>query len=218
MSPSCPHILVINPKPITREGIVAVLSASLTDSDVTGCADFPEALAFVEGYPVDLIITDFRSQGDTVLSLLKALNGRNPKPRCLILSASDEIQVGYPCIRAGASGFVEKSSPVAIVVEAARSILAGRPYVSERLSQALMANGGNGRAASAGTHLTARELHIFSLIGEGMAVSMIAVKLGLSVKTVEAHREHIKTKLGHQCASQLAAAAVRWLDDSSVII
>lgn len=218
MESSTPRILVIDPHPITREGVVAVLAASLAGSKVTGRQNIPETLAFIDGNPLDLIITDFRVQGDTALSLLKMLKGRNPGPRCLILSASDEIQVGYPCVRAGAAGFVGKSSSVTHIVAAVRSVLDGRPYVSHHLAKKLMEAHGSNAHPSAGSHLTTRELQVFALIGEGMAVSTIAAKLGLSVKTVEAHREHIKTKLGHRNASQLAAAAVRWLDDTSVTI
>ena len=97
-------------------------------------------------------------------------------------------------------------------------VLAGNHYASEQLSKALMERRGPESIVSAGTHLTASELRIFTMIGGGMTVSAIAAKLGLSVKTIEAHREHIKNKLGHQNAAQVTAAAVRWLDDTSVSI
>ena len=212
------HILVIEPHPILREGIQAVLAHALVGAIITGSASFPEAITFIESHPVDLVLTDFRAQGDTVFSLLKHLGTANPQTRCLILSAGDEIQIGYPCIRAGASGFVAKTATVADVVGAVQTVLAGRHQLSEHLSHALMTGHGPVPESSPGTHLTSRELQVFAKIGQGMAVSAIAAKLGLSVRTVEAHREHIKNKLGHQCASQVTAAAVRWLDDNSVHI
>jgi DNA-binding NarL/FixJ family response regulator len=86
------------------------------------------------------------------------------------------------------------------------------------LSQALINGSECGLNASALAQLTSREIQVFSLIGQGHTVSQIAPKLGVSVKTVEAHREHIKNKLGHQSSSQVAAAAVRWLDETSVAI
>ena len=218
MAPIIHRIIVIDHRPILREGIVAVLTSALPGFEIMGAEDFPAALDRIAMTPIALAITDFQVQGDNALSFLKHLECANSTTRCLILSSLHEIQVGYPCIRAGASGFVDKSSPVTTLVAAIQSILAGRHYCSERLAKALMENHGTEKQPSAGTHLTPRELQIFSLIGEGMAVSTIAAKLGLSVKTVEAHREHIKNKLGHQCASQVTAAAVRWLDDSSVSI
>jgi two-component system response regulator NreC len=71
---------------------------------------------------------------------------------------------------------------------------------------------------SIGALLSSRELEVFSLIGAGMVVSQIATRLGISVKTVEAHRENIKNKLDCCNACQVVAAAARWLDETSVAI
>ncbi len=211
-------ILIIEQQPIVREGIVAVLSTIMAGIEILGVGSFSDALLCIENNPIHLAICDFLIQGDTALSFLQKIKNAQHMTRCLILSALDEIQVGYPCIRAGASGFVGKSSPVTQVAVAAQTILAGRHYASERLSQALMEGSESRLKSSASARLTSRELQIFSLIGECHTVSQIAAKLCLSVKTVEAHREHIKNKLGHQNASQVTAAAVRWLDNTAVAI
>lgn len=213
-----PRILVIDPQPVLREGVTSVLSAALRGSDIAGSGDFTDALNRVGSQSFDLVVSDFRIQGDTALSFLPQLGIAAHGTRCLILTALDEIQVGYPCMRAGASGFIRKSSPIDDLVDAARTIMAGRQYLSERLAKALMDSGGPDARSHAGSRLTPRELQVFSLTGEGLSVSLIAIRLGVSVKTVEAHREHIKNKLGYQNAAQLAAAAVRWLDDTSVAI
>ena len=68
------------------------------------------------------------------------------------------------------------------------------------------------------SRLSDRELEVFTLIGGGMKVAEIAEQLGVSKKTVEAHREHIKDKLGCVNSSQVLATAVRWLDASHVAI
>ncbi len=211
-------ILTIEQQPIVRQGIVAVLSPIMAGMEVLGSDSFSDALLCIENNPIRLVICNFLIHGDTALSFLQKIKPTQHKTRCLILSALDEIQVGYPCIRAGASGFIRKSSPVGQVVDAAQTILAGRHYVSERLSQALMQGCDSRLKSSAAARLTTRELQVFTLIGEGLTVSQIAAKLGVSVKTVEAHRENIKNKLGWQNASQVTAAAVRWLDDTSVTI
>jgi DNA-binding NarL/FixJ family response regulator len=218
MSQATPRILFIEPHPFSREGNIAVLSRTLADAVVTGASCLPEAIQLVENAPIDLVVTDFLVLGDTALSLLKALKKRNSATRCLILSASDEIQIGYLCMRAGASGFVRKSAPVPQILEAIRLVLSGHNYLSERLSRVLLDANGSEAQSSLGSQLTTRELQIFSHIGEGMTVAMIAAKLGVSVKTVESHRENIKNKLGLHSSVLVAAAAVRWLDDTSVRI
>ncbi len=218
MDLSSPRILVIDHHPIVREGIVSVLSAAFVGTEVTEFGCFQEALAHLDKKPAGFVVSDFRVKGETLISFLREINGKGCKIRCLILSALDEIQAGYPGIKAGASGFVGKCSPTTQIVDAVKTIMAGRHYVSERLAKALMESRGSDAQPSAGTQLTSRELQIFALIGETRSVSLIASQLGLSVKTVETHRENIKNKLGHQSAGQLAAAAVRWLDANPVAI
>ena len=174
MNPSGSHILVVNSQPILREGIVAVFTAALMGAIITGIGSFPEALALIAKTPIDLVVATFRVQGDTALSFLHELKDSGSTTRCLILSSLDEIQIGYPCMLAGASGFVKKSSPVSDVVDAVRMVLAGNHYASEQLSKALMDRPGPESIASAGTHLTASELRIFTMIGGCMTVSAIA--------------------------------------------
>jgi len=171
----------------------------------------------VESHAFDLVVSDFRISGETVLTFLDRLRAVPGNMRCLVYSGADEMQVGYPCIRAGASGFVSKSAPVERVVEAAKTVLDGRQYVSQPLSRILM-NHRNRHQPASGPQLSHRELEIFSLLGTGMSVSEIAKRLGISVKTVETHRENIKNKLGCTSAAQVMVAAARWLDEASVSI
>lgn len=212
------RILFIDPHPVMRRGLAAVFDEAFGSPATTGCASFPEALDFLARRPVDLVITDFRIDGDTALSFLECLALHAQPARCLIFSTLDEVRIGVPCIRAGASGFLPKSAPTDTLIDAVRSILAGRPYLSESLARALANRHGHSSPACPTARLTARELQIFSLFGESLGVSQIANRLGLSVKTIEAHREHIKHKLHLQNSAQVAAAAVRWIDDTFVSI
>lgn len=213
--PKAPRVLVIDAHPIVREGIVRVLATAFEVITASGSDSFPDALSRIQQNRIDLVVSDFRVQGQLAISFLKDLHAVDHKPRSLILSDLDEIQAGCSCAKAGASGFVRKSASVADVLDAVRLVLAGSSYFSERLSRALMTQPARGMNASNGMHLTARELQVFSLIGEGLTVSGIAARLGVSVKTIEAHRENIKNKLGLQSAAHVSAAAVRWLDDTA---
>lgn len=214
MNPPPASILVIDSLPIVRDGIVAVLSAALPEVSLASSGSFPEALDHIASTPIDLVITEFRVHGDTALTFLEKLKEERSTTRFVILSSLDEIRTGHLCIRAGASGFVKKSSPTSIVVEAVRSILAGRSFISEPLARALADGNLPHDITLRVSSLSPRELEIFTHIGGCLSVSQIAARLGLSVKTVEAHREHIKNKLALQTSSQVVAAAVRWIDES----
>jgi len=212
------RILVVDPHPILRDGIASVILRSIPDVEVLGCPDFPNATDLIRHENIDLIITDFKIDGENATKMLGNIAADGIPTKCLILSSHDELQVGCACIRAGASGFIVKTAPVARILDAIRLVLGGNLYLSEPLSQSLI----NGRQAvphdCPSKRLTARELQIFNLLGQCHSVSSIAGNLGLSVKTVEAHREHIKNKLGYHNAAEVIAAAVRWFDNVSFSI
>lgn len=211
-----PTILVIDPHPVVRRGLVAALQDTFHHVDLAVCATFAEAGRFLDRSSVDLVIAEFRIDGETILDLIGRLSAAGAATRCLVFSAFDESRSGVTAIRGGASGFVPKSAPLADLTAAVRSLLAGRPWLSDPLAHAL-ASPHNGTSPPI-RHLTRREQEIFTRLGHGHPVSRIATDLGLSVKTIEAHREHIKSKLGLQTAAQVTIAASRWIDESAVRI
>lgn len=213
-----PRVLVMDSHPVMRDGVVMLLSGAMKCSVSAEGGGFSAAAERFRKERIDLVIADFIIHGESALSFLETLGKTANGTRCLIYSAMDEVQVGYPCMRAGASGYVSKSAPADKLVMAAKTVLEGRHYVSENLSKALMGQDHPRRKDSVATQLSSRELQVFSLIGAGMVVSQIAARLGISVKTVEAHRENIKNKLGCCNACQVVAAAARWLDETSVAI
>ncbi|HSL82279.1 MAG TPA: LuxR C-terminal-related transcriptional regulator, partial [Thermoanaerobaculia bacterium] len=94
-----------------------------------------------------------------------------------------------------------------------RQVLAGETYLSRRMAARLegrRAERSAGREEPVAT-LSDRELEVFSLIGEGLGTREIAERLGLSVKTVETYREHIKNKLLLDTATELTRRAVAWV-------
>lgn len=204
--------------PVMRVGVVTLLSEVMKCEIHEENGGFRDATARILKDRVDLVIADFIIHGESALPFLESLEKTANGARSLIYSAMDEVQVGYPCMRAGASGYVSKSAPADKLVMAAKTVLEGRHYVSENLARLLMDKNAPSRKNSVAALLSSRELQVFSLIGAGMVVSQIATRLGISVKTVEAHRENIKNKLGCGNASQVVAAAARWLDETSVTI
>lgn len=211
------HFTVIDDHSLVREGIRALLLAGIPDSFVKLCPEIPAADEIL-ATPPDMIICDYRVGRSNALDFLIALGGRSLPPPVLIISMLDELEVGPPCVRAGAKGFVSKSAPSEEILNASRMLLSGKTYLSGRLATALVNPVNRNHPAgpeSLTRSLTQRELQIFSVLGEGLSVSAIAAHCGISVKTVETHRENIKNKLNLHSATEVVITAAQWLRSSS---
>ena len=130
----------------------------------------------------------------------------------------DESLQAERALRAGAKGYIMKREATANVIGAIRHVLKGGIYLSDRISARLLGRMADspGGARSPLERLSDREMEIFNLIGQGLSPRIISERLGLSIKTVEAHRENIKGKLGLASSNELIRyAAQHWLDQQS---
>lgn len=172
-------------------------------------SDAKEAMAGIISEKPDLIILDISLPGRNGLELIKELKQRFPSGRVLAHSMHDERIYGERAIRAGAQGFLMKHDSGEELMGAIKTILKGRIYRSARLSAA--SDGAADESIPLISRLSDRELEIFELIGKGRTNSEIAHRLHVSIKTVDAHREHIKRKLGLKSGTELNLFAVRWV-------
>jgi DNA-binding NarL/FixJ family response regulator len=123
----------------------------------------------------------------------------------------EESLYGERSLSAGARGYVMKHEPPSVLLDAVRTVLEGRVAVSESLRERMLESMvGGRREGDPVSRLSDRELEVFRQIGKGCGSAEIAEALGLSVKTVNAYRDHIKNKLNLTTASDLRKYAVEW--------
>ncbi len=144
--------------------------------------------------------------------LIKQLRPQLPTLKMLVFTMRAEAIYAERALRAGAHGFITKEEGTEKAIEAMRLLMDGKAYLSPQLADSMVARI-VGKPGAAGTFesLSDRELEILDLVGRGMGSRDIAEKLGVSIKTIESHREHIKTKLGLKKASELANYAFNWV-------
>jgi DNA-binding NarL/FixJ family response regulator len=121
-------------------------------------------------------------------------------------------------LRAGAAGYLMKSSGLEELLEALRRVAAGERYVSPDLAAELINAGlrplpDDPALVPELAALTNREIQILRLIGRGHSTSMIARELGISAKTVGAHRENLKNKLDTNSSAELARRAFQLVEN-----
>jgi len=130
-----------------------------------------------------------------------------------VLSMHDESLYTERVLRAGARGYIMKQESGPTMMQAIRQVLAGRIYLSDKMSaQILEYAAGKRTKASPIESLSDREWEIFQLIGRGKSTVQIAEELHLSTKTVEAHRAHVKKKLDLRTMPELISFASRWVE------
>ena len=204
------RVAVIDDHPIVRIGVRLMLEAEENLTCVGEAGSVSEAIDLVETESPDIIVLDLWMGGNDGLELVRNLHAIAPDMDLLIYSMNDELIYGPRVLRAGAAGYVMKDSGLAELSKAIRSVCDGERYVSARLSQSLIAETLGTPPSSENRQvagLTDRELQILRLLGSGNSTGEIAGRLNISPKTVGAHRENLKNKLGVDSAAELVQRA-----------
>lgn len=198
-----------------REGLAGLLTQA--GFAVVGRADTPATvLQLAAAQTPDVIVLDLMLGAADGLALIKDLTSHAPLARVLVFTLQPEAVYAERCLRAGARGYVMKNEPVDELFAAIRAVATGGMRFSPRVTLAVLEAAQGGAAKTGGiAQLTDRELQVFRLTGLAMPTRAVAEKLGVSVKTVEAHRENIKNKLGVQTHTELTARAAAWLRETA---
>ena len=212
MTPLKTKILIADDHPIVLNGLRTVLNAQPDLEVVAQANDGEEAVQRALVDPVDLAILDISMPRKTGLQAAREITHRRPEVRVLMLSMHDNEQFLFEAIRAGASGYVLKSSVDRDLVEACRATMRGRPFLYPGGVQALMREYLERARRARPSHselLTPREVEVVKLIAEAHTNDEIAAMLVISKKTVERHRANILEKLGMRDRVELTRYAIR---------
>jgi len=209
-------ILLVDDHPLLLEGLGRLINAE-TGLRVCGMAgNVQQALKMVESAKPDLIVTDLTLPGRNGLELIKDLAATHPGIPIIVLSMHDEMIYAERVLRAGGRGYVMKDTPPESLLEAIRTVLDGGVSASRAVTNRLLRSLSGGKAnAKPGFPLeclTDREMEVFELIGHAKSNPEIATRLGISPRTVDAHRSHIREKLGLADGGELTRHAIRWIE------
>ncbi len=211
------RIFLVDDHPILRNGLTQIIACE-PDMEVCGEAESARAaVALIARARPDLVLIDISLRDVNGIELTKELHHRFPSLCLVVLSMHEESLYAERALRAGARGYVMKDANATALLEAMRKALAGGIGISEAMSTRLL-NRCTGTARNEGRAfgidtLSDRELEVFECIGRGLTTRAIAAQLGISAKTVETHRTHVRHKLQARSAAELMHLAARWLED-----
>ncbi len=209
------RILLVDDHPFMRAGLAQLIDKQ-PDLQVGGEAGNPtEAGRALAAGDVDLVLTDITMPGRSGLEFIKDLQAMHPSLPILVVSMHDEMLYAERVLRAGARGYIMKEAGGEALLQAIRQVLSGQTYTSPRVSAKIVEDFSARRPRGSSSpieKLSDREFEVFQLVGQGKTTREIAAQLGLSSKTVDVHRGHIKEKLGLKDATALVRHAVRWVE------
>jgi DNA-binding NarL/FixJ family response regulator len=204
------RILLADDHAMVRHGLRLVLDAEPDLEVVAEAGEGAEAVALALATSLDLAVLDITMPRLTGLQAAAELSRRKPELKILILSMHDNEQFFFEALKAGASGYVLKSSADRDLVEACRAAMRDEPFVYPGAITALIRDFLARRETDAELEpLTPRELEILKLIAEAHSTRDIAKLLVISPKTVERHRANILEKLGMRDRVELTRYAIR---------
>ncbi|MDU9392531.1 response regulator [Pseudomonas japonica] len=207
------RLLIADDSPLFRAGLRALLEQKQEYAVVGEAGDTVTTVELAETLKPDIILLDIGLGTLTGEELLRELYLRVPACTVLMLSSRSELEFVMHCLQQGAHGFLLKNATVQELELALQSLRGGGQYLSSAvlplvIGQAVKQNRRRPQV-SAAMQLTARQMEILRLIARGESTRSIADGLGLSVKTVEAHRSQIMHRLQIHDVPGLVLFAVR---------
>ncbi|MCU0931831.1 MAG: response regulator transcription factor [Serpentinimonas sp.] len=194
---------------VVRRGVRDTLMEA-TDIQVVGEADGYAALREVlRQHKPDVLLLDVDLPGRSGLEILAVLQEEESPVRTVMVSMYPEDQYAIRCLKAGASGYLNKGGDPAALLTAVRTVAQGRKYITPEIAE-MLANHLNAREpGELHESLSERELQTLKKIASGKKLSQIAEELMISPKTVSVYRARVLEKLALTNNAELTVYAIR---------
>lgn len=206
------RLLVVDDHQVVIAGIRGLL-ATLPWVEVAGVAVSGEqAVTLAASTRPDVVIMDISMPRMNGVEAALAMADVSPQTRVIIYTMHADQRFVLELFKAGIAGHVLKEDDPGELLKAVQTVHEGGTYFTSVTLQVLRGQLGSGKAAAAGDglrHLSPRELEVFRLLADGVALKSIAAQLCISPKTVETHKYNIMEKLGAHSQADLTKLAIR---------
>lgn len=198
-------LLLVDDHTVVRQGLRALLT-NQPDFEIVGEAgDGRQAVKAAQEFTPDVVLMDLAMPFVNGLEATRLILKSCPSTRILVLSSYGDEECVAQMLKAGAAGYLLKQTAANELPQAIRELRRGNsffsPAIARHLSCAAKASLQTGRYGKDNRQLTARETEVLQLVAEGFSNKEAAVKLGISIKTLEKHRQQVMNKLNiHEVA------------------
>jgi DNA-binding NarL/FixJ family response regulator len=208
------RLLVVDDHAVVRRGVRALLE-SRPGWEVCGEAvDGQDAIRKAADLKPDIVVLDISLPGLNGLEATSRILKESPASEVLILTMHHSEELAQQVIKAGARGYVLKSDADQSLVAAIDKLSQHQTFFTSRVAEFVLDSGVRGEnerhaVEDPSRRMTSRERQIVQLVAEARSTKEVASHLGISVKTVEAHRTNIMRKLRLRSVSELVRYAIR---------
>jgi len=197
------NILIADDHPVVRKGMKQIIEEE-TDMKITDeASNGAEVLSKISKNDFDIILLDITMPGRSGLEILKEARKMKPKIPIIVLSIHPEQQYAIRALKAGAAGYLTKSSAPEELITAVRIVSDGRKYISPSLAELLASDLIADKEKLPHETLSNREYQIMCLLCSGKRLTDISEELCLSVKTISTYRTRILKKMNMKTNAEL---------------
>jgi len=203
-------VLLVDDHAIVREGLRSLLVLS-DEFDVVGEAgDGDRAIELAREFVPDLVVLDLLMPGMDGAAATRGIRGASPRSHIVVLTSSDDDELAFSAIEAGAQSFLLKNLPGAALLSALRDAARGEAIVHPFIARRILDLTRRARQPTPSPFdlLTERELDVLRRLAEGGSNARIAATLGITDKTVKSHLGNVLAKL--HLADRTEAVAFAW--------
>jgi len=202
-------LLLVDDHPVVRIGISSCLAQQERFTIVGEAADGREGVRKAMELLPDVILMDIDMPLMNGLAVTELLRRELPTAKVLILSMHSNTEFILRIIQSGARGYVLKEAPIEELARAIETVDSGEPFFSPEVARAALNQFVHGSGEkSIPSQLTNREREVVIHLAEGLSNKEVASALGIGVRTVETHREHIMRKLNIHSVAGLTKFAI----------
>jgi DNA-binding NarL/FixJ family response regulator len=205
------RVYLIDDHPVVRQGLARAIAQEPGMTVVGQSATAVEAMEEIGRIAPDVVLVDLNLPDRDGIDLILGLRAKLKEAKLMVLSCYDDEMHVAEALRAGAQGYVVKTSSLGEILDGIRQVAAGGTPLSADIAGAVVRAMHRPADATSGTldSLSPRERQVFRLLAAGLSTRDAAARLDLSPKTVETHRMRIYEKLGCASAVDLTRLAVR---------
>jgi DNA-binding NarL/FixJ family response regulator len=209
------RLFLVDDHQLVRDGIKALLTG-INDMEIVGEANNgKELLEKMEHVSPDIILMDISLPDHSGIDLTRIIGQNWPDVRVLILSMYTNEDFIFNALKAGARGYLPKNTSRHELLDALYTIHTGQEYLGSTISRIILKSYVRQAAEKEKENedlqllLSAREIEVLKHFSEGMNNKGISEKLGISIRTVESHKNHIVRKLGLKSTVEMVKVAIR---------